>query len=240
MRYSYLCLSKQTKMRYIIFFISLFCVSTITAQTKLSADDFLDKVDNNNITLLDVRTAEEFKNGTILHAKNIDWNQPDVFKTEISKLDKKQPIYLFCFSGGRSESAAKLLSDQGYQVYELDGGMLKMRADSNLDDSTNNKAISSNEFDKLKSSNGLTLIDYTAKWCAPCRKMKPYLEKINENKSYGVEVVFIDADQNASLLKELQIKALPRLELYKKGELVWKHSALIEEQALLDILKSHK
>ena len=87
-------------MRYIIFFISLFCVSTITAQTKLSADDFLDKVDNNNITLLDVRTAEEFKNGTILHAKNIDWNQPDVFKTEISKLDKKQPIYLFCFSGG--------------------------------------------------------------------------------------------------------------------------------------------
>lgn len=225
-------------MRTIILFITLLCATPIFAQTKLSADDFLKQAENKNSTLLDVRTEGEFKSGTIFHAKNVDWSKQEAFKAATAKLDKAKPVYVFCFSGGRSEGAAKALTAQGYKVYELDGGMLKMRAGS--DDGGAKKGMSLTDFESLKLSDDYVLVDFTAKWCAPCQKMKPYLEKINKNKTQGVKVVFIDADANSSLLKDLKISAISKLQLFKKGKLVWEHNALIEEAALVEVLKKNK
>ncbi|MFK8045883.1 MAG: rhodanese-like domain-containing protein [Crocinitomicaceae bacterium] len=78
--------------------------------------------ENSEFILLDVRTPLEFNRGTIDGAINIDFTDSN-FKSEINKLDKSQPILLFCQSGGRSSRALVMLKSVGFKcVLELEGG----------------------------------------------------------------------------------------------------------------------
>jgi len=72
--------------------------------------------------LLDVRTPNEFKEGTIPGANNLDFYALD-FQQSLTKLKKKDPVLVFCKSGGRSAKTMKMLSDLGFKkVYDLKGG----------------------------------------------------------------------------------------------------------------------
>ena len=89
----------------------------------ISAAD-LQKVDK-SVQLIDVRTPKEFNEGYIKNAKNINFFE-DNFIEEMSKLNKEDPIYIYCRSGGRSGNASKKLKASGFtKVYDLDGGILK-------------------------------------------------------------------------------------------------------------------
>lgn len=73
--------------------------------------------------ILDVRTDEEYAQGKIKSATQIDYYQRD-FKTEVAKLDKTKPVFVYCASGVRSNSAAKILRQQGFtEIYDLKGGL---------------------------------------------------------------------------------------------------------------------
>lgn len=76
--------------------------------------------------LVDVRTAREYKNGHIANAINIDLFRAGHFRTEIEKLDKQKPVYLYCQSGQRSRKAAQRLLKWGFtEVFDLKGGLLE-------------------------------------------------------------------------------------------------------------------
>ncbi|MEZ5006543.1 MAG: rhodanese-like domain-containing protein [Chitinophagales bacterium] len=96
----------------------------------LSNDAFQKKMDElkeNNVefTLLDVRTPAELKNdGYLENAININYNDED-FASQISLLDKEQPLLVYCRSGGRSGKSCAMLNDLGFkEVYDLQGGIL--------------------------------------------------------------------------------------------------------------------
>jgi rhodanese-related sulfurtransferase len=73
--------------------------------------------------ILDVRTPEEWAEGTISGAERINYHD-DNFAQQVDKLDKNIPVYVYCRSGGRSSSAADLLKDKGFtKIYNLDGGI---------------------------------------------------------------------------------------------------------------------
>lgn len=72
--------------------------------------------------LLDVRTPGEFASGTIPGAKNLDVMSPE-FKAALAKLDKDKEYFVFCRSGNRSGSACKMLADNGFKAYNLQGGV---------------------------------------------------------------------------------------------------------------------
>lgn len=78
-----------------------------------------------NVALVDVRTAEEFAEGHIPGAVNVDATA-DGFVEEISaRYPKDKPLALYCRSGRRSADAAGKLVEKGYKtVYDLDGGIL--------------------------------------------------------------------------------------------------------------------
>ncbi|GGW24014.1 hypothetical protein GCM10007383_05630 [Arenibacter certesii] len=83
--------------------------------------EFDQKLLKNGI-LIDVRTPEEFKNGYIKNAKNINWFDAD-FADKFREVDKDQTIYLYCKVGGRSGQAQKKLQDMEYKkVVNLTGG----------------------------------------------------------------------------------------------------------------------
>lgn len=74
-------------------------------------------------TLLDVRTLKEFSTGKIPKAMNIDITQLS-FASKVQKLDRKQPVYVYCQIGGRSSFALKQMKELGFtHVYNLKGGL---------------------------------------------------------------------------------------------------------------------
>lgn len=74
------------------------------------------------LTIVDVRTPEEFSLGAVPNAINISVTSIS-FPFEISKLDKEKPVMVYCKSGPRSARAALAMKALGFStIYELDGG----------------------------------------------------------------------------------------------------------------------
>ncbi len=212
-------------------------------KTNLNANEFAQKIkDLPQAPLLDVRTPGEYSKGHLLNSINIDWNG-DNFNSETSKLDKSKPILVYCLSGGRSAEAAEYLRKQGFkEVYELQGGIMKWRA-ANLPEttektiSTKTSGMTMSQFKSITTSDKIILVDFYADWCAPCKKMKPYLDEINSTMGDRVTVVRINADENKDLLSELKVDALPTLQLFKAGKQVWNQVGYISKEDLIKVLK---
>ncbi len=77
-----------------------------------------------NVVVLDVRTAEEFKEGHLDGAVNIDYKQGDFVKQAVARLPKDRTIAVYCRSGRRSAGAAELLAEEGYRVVNMKGGII--------------------------------------------------------------------------------------------------------------------
>ena len=76
-------------------------------------------LDPKSATLLDVRTASEFRRGTIPGFINIPL---DELRGRLEEIDKNKPIYLTCQIGLRGYIASRILTQNGYDVYNLSGG----------------------------------------------------------------------------------------------------------------------
>lgn len=210
-------------------------------ESQLSATEFAEKIKTDtNALILDVRTPGEFDKGHIAGAKNINYNDPS-FENEVQKLGKKKNIYIYCLSGGRSGRAANALKAIGFEsITELKGGLLKWRA-ANLPEETASTPASSgmnmDDFKHLVNSEKIVLVDFYADWCAPCKLMETYLKEIDAEMKDKVKVVRINTDENESLMKELQIDAIPVLHIYKQNKLTWNQVGFIEKAEVIKHLK---
>ena len=81
------------------------------------------------------------------------------------------------------------------------------------------------------------IVDFYADWCAPCKKMKPYLEEIEKEMSETVKIVRINVEENKPLCKGLGIEVLPTIEIYKDGVKKWKDTGYKSKAELLKQLK---
>lgn len=189
--------------------------------------------------IIDVRTPDEFGNGHLRNAKNIDWNGSD-FETGIKPLNKENPVLVYCLSGGRSHSAAEKMRSLGFKaVYELDGGIMKWRAANLPEENADNTGMTVAEFEKLLNTNKKVLVDFYAAWCGPCKKMAPYLEAMKTEMADSLVIVRIDADNNQALAKSLKIDALPTLLLYKGKQTLWRNTGFIEKEQLVKRIAEH-
>jgi len=93
-----------------------------TINKVLSPKEFKEKLNDESIQLVDVRTTPEIKGGKIENSVQIDFNGAD-FKSELAKLDKSRPVMVYCASGRRSGNTAATLQSMGFtEVYDLKGG----------------------------------------------------------------------------------------------------------------------
>jgi rhodanese-related sulfurtransferase len=113
------------------FFVLLLSVSSLEGQSASSdkiitqsVADFGKTIKGKKVQLVDVRTPEEFAEGNIQGAANMDVKNEN-FRSQVAKLDKKRPVAVYCRSGKRSMTAANILSEMGFKkIYNLDGGFL--------------------------------------------------------------------------------------------------------------------
>ena len=82
-------------------------------------------VNDANVVVLDVRTEDEFSEGNIPNAINIDIHKGQGFIYKLEELDKSKTYYVYCRSGARSGQACKIMNELGFEkAYNLVGGIL--------------------------------------------------------------------------------------------------------------------
>ncbi len=212
-------------------------------QNNLSVKDFEQKIKNTpKPQLVDVRTPQEYKDGHLVNALNVDWNAND-FVEKVSFLDKDKPVFMYCLSGGRSVSACNKLQSLGFkEVYNMDGGIAKWKAEKlPLSNNTTpkNAGMSQKDFEKILAQKKLVLIDFTAEWCAPCKKLKPILEKIAKENPQ-IAVVPVDFDQNSTIAENYKVDALPMLMIFENSKKTWQNQGFLDEKAILKIIMNYK
>ena len=185
-----------------------------------------------NLQLIDVRSPEEYAVEHLENSKNINWNGDD-FVSNAEKLDKSKPIFVYCKVGGRSIQAANKLSELGFtEIYNLDGGIMKWKGKKTSASTVKPTGMNSLQFDKLINSDKKVIINFSAKWCEPCKKMKPYLLKLQEELKGKTSLIMLDADENKTLLESMKITSLPVILVYENGKEVWKNIGFLSEEDL--------
>ncbi len=185
-----------------------------------------------NAQLIDVRTPKEFASENIDSSVNINWNDA-AFESQAAKLDKSQPVFVYCKVGGRSANAAEKLQEMGFtKIYDLQGGILKWNSAGLSKADEKRIGITESEYKNITSGSNKVLVNFSAEWCAPCKKMKPYLLKMQQELKDDVQIIRLDADANKSVMEEMKIDELPALLLYENGKLTWQHNGFIAEDDL--------
>ena len=208
---------------------------TSNAVNTIDAKLFAEKLKTNeNPQLLDVRTQEEYSVEHIDNAKNVNWNGDD-FVAKVNSYDKSKPIFVYCKVGGRSAQAANKLAELGFkEIYNLNGGIMKWNAENNANAMPSTKIIGicDQEYGELIKSSDRVMIDFNAKWCAPCKKMNPYILKFQTEMKDKIKIVQLDADENKTIVEQLKLDALPTIIIYEKGKEVWRNVGYISEEDL--------
>lgn len=75
--------------------------------------------DTRDITVIDLRSEEDFGAETYPGAIHIYWED---LEKRLFELSKKQPIYLLCYTGDKSDAIAEKLTQEGYEIYSIEGG----------------------------------------------------------------------------------------------------------------------
>ena len=90
----------------------------------LTQEDWTEKLQaDNNAVILDVRTEDEWNDGIIPNAINIDIYKGQGFIYQVEELDKSKNYYVYCRSGGRSAQACGIMNQMGFETtYNLMGG----------------------------------------------------------------------------------------------------------------------
>jgi phage shock protein E len=112
-----------------VLIISTIACSEAQQIKNLNVKEFKELMDKtSNKTVLDVRTNGEVAQGVLPQATQIDYNGGN-FESQLEKLDKNKPVFIYCAVGGRSGSASSILAKKGFKkVYNLEGGINAWRA----------------------------------------------------------------------------------------------------------------
>lgn len=90
----------------------------------MDVSEFSNFLRNDSVQFVDVRTPEEYADGHIPGAENINVFDRDFTDKAQTSLDKTKPVAVYCRSGKRSAEAARKLSEKGFNVINLKGGII--------------------------------------------------------------------------------------------------------------------
>ena len=98
---------------------------------------------------------------------------------------------------------------------------------------------SKDQFDNEIKSEVLTIVDFWAVWCGPCRVLKPLLHKIaDEHKE--IRLLTVDVDVNQELAAEYDINSIPAVFMFKNGEIVDSFVGVMPEDEILKKIEANK
>lgn len=95
-------------------------------------------------------------------------------------------------------------------------------------------------FNDIINSEQLTLVDFFATWCGPCKMMHPVLEQLKEELGESIRIIKIDVDKNNSLAMNYRVQSVPTLMLFRKGEMLWRQSGALRLNDLKAVVSQYQ
>ena len=100
--------------------------------------------------------------------------------------------------------------------------------------------INASNFDtEVTSQAGITVVDFFANCCGPCRKLAPLLEEVETELSSKVKFAKINTDENIEMAKKYQVSGLPTLMVFKNGEPVERLVGLMPKSSIITNIEKH-
>lgn len=94
-------------------------------------------------------------------------------------------------------------------------------------------------FQELIAGDKPVLVDFSATWCGPCKMLAPILDDLKQMVGDKATIIKIDVDKNPQAAAAFQIQSVPTLLIFKKGEVKWRQSGVLQAQALKQLLDQY-
>ena len=85
----------------------------------------------------------------------------------------------------------------------------------------------------------ITLVDFWATWCGPCRKLSPVIDELANEFEGKVKFVKIKADENVQTAQKYSISGVPSLLVFKNGEPVERMVNIVPKSVIVNNLNKH-
>ena len=95
------------------------------------------------------------------------------------------------------------------------------------------------KFNDIINREQLTLVDFFATWCGPCKQMHPVLEQLKQQLGDSIRIVKLDVDKNEALSTAYRIQSVPTLMIFRNGQVVWRQSGALRLNDLKSVINQY-
>ena len=99
--------------------------------------------------------------------------------------------------------------------------------------------LNDKNFEEKVNQNNLTIVDFFATWCGPCRMMAPIFEEVSNQAGYAT-FYKVDVDECPEISKKFGIMSIPTLVAIKNGKELDRNIGLMNREDLLDFVEKNK
>ncbi len=99
------------------------------------------------------------------------------------------------------------------------------------------RIVGNDEF-KNEIESGITVVDFFATWCGPCKMLAPVLEGLASEMEGKAKFIKVDIDQSLELANQFQISSVPTMVIFKNGEKVNQLVGFLPKEKIQEAINS--
>lgn len=99
--------------------------------------------------------------------------------------------------------------------------------------------LNTENFKTTIKNNKLVVVDIWTIWCNPCLQLSPIIDEVASEFGEKVLVGKLDADSNGDIIKELGVRNIPTVLVYKDGEIVDKSVGMKSKVDIMNMISKH-
>ena len=100
------------------------------------------------------------------------------------------------------------------------------------------KHINKDNFDETIKNSSVTLVDFFATWCGPCKMLSPIIESVAEEVGDNTTIAKLDIDESLDIAKQFGVMSVPTMIIFKDGKEVDRLVGLRQKDKILEALKN--